>query len=156
MSATLAAPDPTVCQPRDRLRASKDYVASAVYIVLLSLIAWHLATHFSYSMDMLGYMGNAALLQHSDPVAVHAEVYREVRENMPSGPREHLLGTEKGVPADQNDSRRDRSINPYHAAEFFPCYAIRPLFIEILYLVHRAGFGLVHGLIFISVLSYFG
>jgi hypothetical protein len=53
------------------------------YFFLLAAIAWHIATHFSYSMDMLDHMGNAAVRKTVDPVKVHAQVYREVRENIP-------------------------------------------------------------------------
>ncbi len=45
---------------------------AGVYFFLLAAFGWHIATHFSYSMDMLGYMGNVALRETVDPVKVHA------------------------------------------------------------------------------------
>src|SRR5438128_4187753 len=124
------------------------------YLIVLSLVGWHLAHNFSYSMDMLGYMGNVALIKGLDLVKAHDEVYHEVRENIPAGSRAHLLGIDKESPPAQIESRRDRSLNPYHAAEYFPCYAIRPLYIEAVSLVNRTGPGLVRSVVLVSVLSY--
>ena len=137
-------------------REKKHLAASAMYLVLLAFLSLHLAKHFSYSMDMLGYMGNAGLIDNSDLVQVHNEVYREVRENIPGGVGEHLMGRSSQASGTADNPALDRSLNPYHAAEFFPVFAIRPLFIESVHLLHWLGLNFVRAIVLVSVLSYFG
>ena len=134
----------------------KHLALSAMYLVLLAFLSLHLAKNFSYSMDMLGYIGNAALIDSSDIVQVHAEVYREVRENIPGAVGQHLMGRGSEAPGTADNPALDRSLNPYHAAEFFPVFAIRPLFIEAVHVLHWLGLKFVHGIVLVSVLSYFG
>jgi hypothetical protein len=106
-------------------------------------------------MDSIQYMGNALLMEETDPVIVHQRVYSEIDLRVPKASRDQLLGHESGEPEDQNESRRERAINAYRFAEFLPLSAIRPLYNQTLWLVSKTGLGLVRASIFVSVASYF-
>ena len=107
-------------------------------------------------MDSIQYMGNAVLMETSDPVIVHQRVYAALRRGVPPAALRDLLGNEPGAPSDQNESRRQRASDPRLFAEFLPLFAIRPLYNQTLYLFSRSGIGLVRSGVLISVLSYFG
>src|SRR5262244_1220144 len=69
--------------------------------------------------------------------------------------RENMLGHQVGAPEDQNKSLQERATNPYHYAEFLPCFAIRPMYNMVLYLVSKLGLGLVRAGVLISATSHF-
>src|SRR5438445_1352191 len=92
-------------------------------------------------------------MQETDPGRIHENVYTEVAEHVPAGPRQHLLGL--AGRADQDDSRKDRAANAYHFAEFLPCFAIRPLYSQSVYVLSKSGIGLVRAVVLISTVSYF-
>lgn len=66
-----------------------------------------------------------------------------------------MLGHQVGAPEDQNKSLQERATNPYHYAEFLPCFAIRPMYNMVLYLVSKLGLGLVRAGVLISATSQF-
>jgi hypothetical protein len=126
-----------------------------LYVLLLGGVAVRLYHKPIYSMDSIQYMGNALLMEEHDPVRVHQRVYAEVQRFVPKLEREGLLGHEAGAPEQQNKSRQERAANADKFAEFFPLFAIRPLYNQTLWLVSKTGLGLVRAGIFISVTSYF-
>jgi hypothetical protein len=127
----------------------------ALFLLLLGVICSRPYQYSLYDMDMLGYLGNAAVMMTRDPVEIHKIVYDEIHANVPNPPLDHLLGKDPNVPSDHNAPGRDRASNPYHFAEFLPCFAIRPLFNEMLYVMHRFGVGLVRSTVIIAVASFF-
>ena len=130
-----------------------DSTSTFFYTLLLGLVSLHFFRLPDYDLDMLGYMGNALLMQETDPGRIHENVYTEVAEHVPAGPRQHLLGL--AGRADQDDSRKDRAANAYHFAEFLPCFAIRPLYNQTVYVLSKSGIGLVRAVVLISTVSYF-
>jgi len=102
---------------------------------------------------MLGYMGNARLNDTIDPVKLHGLVYGELRASVPSSAFGYLTGA-PGEP-DQSGSKHDRFLNAYHYTEFLPCFAIRPLYNQIIYRLSRTGLGLVRSIRLVSALSYY-
>lgn len=127
-----------------------------LYIFMMGGAAIHLYRTPVYSMDSIQYMGNALLMEESDPVEIHRRVYSEVARAVPPRERAGLLGHEAGAPEDQNKSRQERAANAYRFAEFLPLFAIRPLYNQTLWVVSRSGLGLVRSGVLISVASYFG
>jgi hypothetical protein len=103
-------------------------------------------------MDSIQYMGNALLMEETNPVKIHNQVYAELDRFVSKTTRDHLLGMDPG--ADQ-DCRRVRAQDPYRYAEFLPLFAIRPLYNDSIWLVSKTGTGLVRAGILISVVSYF-
>jgi hypothetical protein len=142
-------------QPRLRPSQVTSRLVFACYLGLLCLVSLHLYRKPIYDMDSIQYMGNALLLEETDPVRLHDGVYSELRKRIAPNDLAPLLGNEVGAPADQNHSRRARATNPYIFAEFLPFFAIRPLYNDTLYFVSKTGLGLVRAGIAISVCSYF-
>ncbi len=151
----VVAQSPVPLPPR-RTTTSRVGIASLVaYAVLLSLVSIHLYRNPIYDMDAFQYMGNALLMEETDPVIVHQRVYSEVGLRIPKAARDHLLGLESGAPQDLTASSRARATDPYRFAEFLPLFAIRPLYNQTLWLASKTGLGLVRASILISVASYF-
>jgi hypothetical protein len=126
-----------------------------LYSVILFGCSLHLYRAPIYSMDSIQYMGNALLMEKRDVVEIHRRVYDEVQRNVPKAAREDLLGRRADAPEDQNKSRQERAANPWRYAEFLPLFAIRPLYVQTLWLVSKTGMGLVRAGILISSGSYF-
>jgi len=100
-------------------------------------------------------MGNAVLMEETNPIGIHQRVYSEINEKIPRIARENMLGHEKGAPDDQNKSLQERAANPYHFAEFLPMFAIRPMYNITLYFFAKTGLGLLRASIVISALAHF-
>src|SRR5271163_2879890 len=99
-------------------------------------------------------MANAVAMHGGSIREIHDTVYREVRAGVPQPTLDHLLGNEPGESA-QSRSFRERAVNPYHFAEFLPCFAVRPAFNELVYVLHyKLGIGLLRAPIVISVASF--
>jgi len=130
-------------------------VVPICYLLLLGFISIHVYRTPVYSFDSLQYMGNAVLMEEHDPVLVHRIVYSEIDDRIPQIARENMLGHEVGAPVDQNRSLQERATNPYRFAQFFPCFAIRPMYNMVLYLVSKTGLGLVRAGILISASSHY-
>jgi hypothetical protein len=145
---------PQLWRGREGRRAANGAILF-LYVLMLGGISVHVYRTPVYSMDSIQYMGNALLMEERDPVQIHRRVYAEVRRSVPKSEREDLLGHEAGAPEQQNKSRQGRAANPYRFAEFLPLFAIRPLYVQTLWVVSKAGLGLVRSGIVISVGSYF-
>jgi len=136
-----------------RANARQRAVGSAIYVCLLCLVTAHFYLAPFWDLDMLGYMGNARLNDTIDPVKLHGLVYGELRASVPSSAFGYLTGA-PGEP-DQSGSKHDRFLNAYHYTEFLPCFAIRPLYNQIIYRLSRTGLGLVRSIRLVSALSYY-
>jgi len=126
-----------------------------LYLILLAGSTFHVYRTPLYTYDSLQYMGNALLMEETDPVKLHQRVYAEI-DKLPKSIRDHMRGEEKTLPAAANLlSVRDRAANPYHFAEFLPLFSIRPLYNITLYLLAKTGMGLLRAGVVISAASYF-
>jgi hypothetical protein len=133
----------------------KERVVTAFFVGLLAVLALRIYQKPAFNMDMLGYMANAVVIEDSDPVSIHRKVYNEINLYVPPANRELLFGHDPNAPDYQNASRADRRINPYHFVEYLPCYAIRPVYNELLHLLAKMGFSLVQATRLVSTASYF-
>jgi len=133
----------------------KERLVSVLFVGLLAVLALRIYQKPAFKMDMLGYMANAVVIEDSDPVSIHRKVYNEINLYVPPANRQLLFGHDANAPDYQNASRADRRINPYHFAEYLPCYAIRPVYNELLHLLAKMGFSLVQATRLISTTSYF-
>jgi hypothetical protein len=123
-------------------------VKRVLYFLCLGLIALHLYHTPNYDMDMIGYMGNALLYRTQNVGALHRRVYAEVR----TWPNANALTGDSGH-EEQDTSRKARAEHAEYFAEFLPCFAIRPAYNTLLFLL--SPIGLTRAAILISVLSYF-
>ncbi len=130
-------------------------VVVGIFLLLLTLLSSHAYFYSLYDMDMMGYVGNAIAISGANVRQIHDVAYRALADEVPSGIKEHLLGTDVSGPPTQWQSRQDRATNAGHFAEYLPCFAVRPIFNELVYLLHyKAGVGLIRATIVISVASY--
>jgi hypothetical protein len=123
-----------------------------LFAVLLAAVSWHTYRYPLYDLDMLGYMANVAALETSGASRIHDAVYSELPRHVPEGTRSHLLGQDNASRA--SASFRDRASNPDHFVEFLPCFAIRPLYIEMLHILRRLGIDLVRVTVLGALLPY--
>jgi hypothetical protein len=100
-----------------------------------------------FGIDLLGYAGNVALTDTSNPVQAHALVYRE-----PLTP--HLRGTD----AEDEQARilRKRASDPYYSTLYLPYFAVKPLYVLAMEAVHKAGATLVDSSRIVSAVCFFG
>ncbi len=138
-----------------RFRWSRPGLATVFFLLSISVVSARPYFYSLYDMDMLGYMGNAVAISGASIQQIHETVYQEVLTLVPQPTRNHLLGRDGVGPTSRINSARDRSTNAYHFAEFLPCFAIRPLFNETVYLLHyKLGLSLVRATVVIPVFSY--
>ena len=126
---------------------------SVLYMALLASIAFHFYRAPEWAMDMIGYMGNALMTNHTPINEAHRLVYAEIYR-LPQGAQNSLLGTVPSADPTQDASRHARAVSTEYFAEFLPCFAIRPTYNQVLFLLSRIV-GLTRAAVLISVLSYF-
>jgi hypothetical protein len=142
-------------QNKAATREASDRIAFALYLLLLAGLTVHIYRTPMYDMDSVQYMGNAVLMEETDPVRVHDRVYSDLRRTLPKAAMERITGNAPGEPEDQSQSRHVRAVDPYRFAEFLPLFAIRPLYNQAIYVVSKTGIGLYRSAEVISAASYF-
>ena len=101
-------------------------------------------------------MANVLAMHGASIQEMHDTVYREARAGIPKPIFDHLTGNDPVAQLSQNHSFRERAANAYHFAEFLPCFAIRPVFNQLVYILHfKLGIGLLTATVVIPVVSYF-
>lgn len=134
------------------MRYSK--LATLGFAVCLTLAAYRAYQYPSYTSDGFLYMANAVAMHGDGIKAIHDTVYREVSTTIPKPALDHLLGNDP-VETSQSQSFHTRTVDPYRFAEFLPCFAVRPVFNELVYVLHyKLGIGLLRATILIAVASY--
>jgi hypothetical protein len=126
---------------------------TAVYLLLLLVASLRCARNPFYQLDVLGYMGNALLMEDRDPVDIHTRVYADAARDLPRDTYQDMTG-QRGGSDDLVRSKQDRAQNPWHFGEYLPFFAIRPIYNQALYFLSKTGLGLVRAAILISTTSY--
>jgi hypothetical protein len=126
--------------------------ATVACLLLLAAVSFHFYRQPSYSMDLVGYLGNVLLMQDRDVGRVHDQVYAEMRRSLPRETFDFLTG--QGGPPDESASRRARFEHADNFAQFLPFFAIRPLYNMSVYFLGRMV-GPIAAVRSISSLSYF-
>lgn len=114
--------------PTNSVRARWTGGVFALYVLVLLGLSIHLYRTPYYDMDFVQYMGNALLMEESDPVRIHSRIYGELKRYVPQSALKSLLGNQPGAPEDQNRSRSERATDPNRFMQFLPLFAIRPLY----------------------------
>jgi hypothetical protein len=127
-------------------------LAFGACLALASLRAYE---YPEYSTDGFLYMANALAMSGASIPVIHDTVYRDAKAGIPAPGFNHLVGDDPSEPRSERESFRERAVNPYHFAEFLPCFAIRPIFNELIYVLHfNLGVGLLQATVLIPVVSY--
>jgi len=129
-------------------------LATLGFAVCLTLAAYRAYQYPSYTSDGFLYMANAVAMHGDSIKAIHDTVYLEVSTTIPKPALDHLLGNDP-VETSQSQSFHARAVDPYRFAEFLPCFAVRPVFNELVYVLHyKVGIGLLRATVLISVAAY--
>jgi hypothetical protein len=124
------------------------------FVIVLTLAALRAYQYPAYCSDEFQYMANAVAMHGAHAPEIHATVYREVLAQVPGNILDHLLGKD-AVDSPQSRSYQERASNPYSFAQFLPCFAVRPIFNEFVYVLHYwFGVGLLRATVLVPVLSY--
>src|SRR5476651_346587 len=99
-----------------------------------------------YNWDMLAYMALTIQQDHKSVDQIHQLTYQAAKENIPAIDYEHLVGGEY---------RKNISENPAAFFNTLPFYAVKPLYIEMVSLFHKAGFSLPMATVLPSIVCYF-
>jgi hypothetical protein len=132
---------------------SRFKTATVIYVFLVGCVCLHFYRRPDWNMDMIGYMGNALMTNHTPIERAHKLVYAEIR-NLPDRGGDALLGLSASADPTQDASRRARAEHVGNFAEFLPCFAIRPAYNQILFLASLV-FGLTRAAILLAVVPYF-
>ena len=122
-------------------------IAMALFLVAALAMSVHCYRNSMFDIDLLGYAGSVAFLDTGDIVAGHSLVYRE-----PLTP--HLRGLDDN--GKQAMDMRRRAADPYYAAVFLPYFAIKPLYVSMMQLAHKAGLSVIDSSRAVSTFFYFG
>jgi hypothetical protein len=128
--------------------------SGVVYLLLTFVLFIHFLRYNNYSTDTVEFVGNVVALHASDPVAIRDQAYQAVTTEAPAMVVPHILGTD--LSTQQADVRRAKHADPYRFAQFLPYFSVKPLYIETLNLVHKAGVGLVRSIAVVSAVSFAG
>lgn len=128
----------------------RPWYSIASFVVFLAVsagISAHCYRSSVLGIDVLGYAGIVALNDTGNVVKVHDILYSHPLNA-------HLRGLD-GDTVQARDMRR-RAADPYLAAMHFPYFAIKPLYISTLQVVHRFGLSAIDSVRAVSALSLFG
>jgi hypothetical protein len=113
----------------------------AYFSLFLLLSAW-VVFQPQYTWDLLGYIGSS--VDSTDAKVIHKIVFDAIKPVS--------SGAEIQV---DNPYRADVAANPYHFAEQLPFYSIKPVYVELVKVVHHAGVPFPRAVISISAVSNF-
>jgi hypothetical protein len=123
--------------------------------IFLTLLCRRAYQYPEYSTDGFSYMANAVAMSGASIQEIHDAVYREAKATIRAPIYAHLTGNDLNQVASEASSFHQREINAYRFAEFLPCFAIRPVFTELIYVLHYwFGIRLLKAEILIPVVSY--
>jgi hypothetical protein len=113
----------------------------AYFGFFLVLSAW-IVLQPQYTWDLLGYIGSS--IDSTDAKVIHKTVFDAIKP----------VSTGSEIQVD-NPYRVDVAANPYHFAEQLPFYSIKPVYVELVKVVHHAGMPFPRAAISISAASNF-
>lgn len=129
--------------------------ARLAFALILTLASLRAYKYPEYSTDGFSYMANAVAMSGASVRVIHDTVYQEAKRGIPEPIFNHLTGNDPAEPLSESRSFRERAIDPYRFAEFLPCFAIRPLFNLLIYVLHfKLGIGLLRSIVILPVVSY--
>jgi hypothetical protein len=117
-------------------------LATIAYFAFFALLSAWIVLQPQFTWDLVGYIGTA--VDSSDPVTIHKITFAAIKPVS--------SGAEIQV---DNPYRVDVAANPYHFAEQLPFYSIKPVYVELIKVIHHAGMPFPRAAILISAASNF-
>ena len=93
--------------------------ARIVYLLLLTAVLFWSYRNPHYNWDMIPYIAQARMFKEHDVRTIHAEIYAEIRKQVPSDKYDELTGA-AGVAANSALYRSDMARDYLHFAEQLP------------------------------------
>jgi len=122
--------------PRDRLSAAIGFTACFVYI---AFGAWYAFGNPQLNWDMLPYIASAMSYEETNVELIHRETYEAARQ--------------AGAVITGNNYMDDMAANADHFHQQLPGFQVKPLYIALIYAVHKTGISYVNSSVLISVIS---
>ncbi len=133
--------------PINRSGPGRHIISTLLFLAIAASVSVHCYRYSAFGIDLLGYAGSIALADTGDVVRAHDIVY-----GAPLTP--HLRGLDENT--EQSLDMRRRAADPYVAATYFPYFAIKPLYILTLQVIHKLGFSVIDAVRAASALFYLG
>ena len=127
--------------------------ARIVYLLLLTAVLFWSYRNPHYNWDMIPYIAQARMFKEHDVRTIHAEIYAEIRKEVPSDKYDELTGA-AGVAANSALYRSDMARDYLHFAEQLPFYSTKPLYVMCIYLLQAVGFGAMLATLIPSLVAY--
>jgi hypothetical protein len=121
-------------------------VISAYFLLILSLAIYNYIKPY-YSYDLIPYTASTISIEQSDKELIHKETYKIVKDSLPTDVFMGLVSGEFGQKMYTDFVSFNQSLN---------FYKIKPLYIYIIFGIHKLGLGIVETINLISVLSFLG
>ena len=124
--------------------------ARIVYLLFLTaVLIWSYRNPY-YNWDMIPYIAQARLFKEHNIKTIHAEVYAEIRKEIPREDYDELTGGTLNSPLYRGNMVKDY----LHFAEQLPFYSTKPLYVMCVYLLQAVGFGAVLATLIPSLVAY--
>jgi len=126
----------------------KNKVICGLYFLFLVGASLYAYKKPLYNWDMLSYMALAAGVENHNIVATHDLVYDEAKKHVPEPFYSRLV-----EPA--HEFKHKMFTDPVAFNQQLVFYTIKPLYVSLIYLAHKAGLSLTKATVAPSVISYF-
>lgn len=133
---------------RHKINGLKNAVFFFIYVGCLSLICLFAYKRPSYNWDMLPYMAIVLKMDHQgwDATSTHNAAYNIAKQKIPSKEYGYLI---------QGPYREKMAQEPTAFNAQLPFYAVKPLYLSMIYLFYKAGIDLPIATTIPSILAYF-
>lgn len=120
-------------------------LAFVIYCIGVLTMALHAYKRPHYNWDMLAYMALVVQQSNSDVSTIHQTTYQAAKAHVPSPEYERFF---------QGDYRKKIAESPETFFKELPFYAVKPLYIKLVSLFHKAGFSLPLSTVLPSIIFY--
>ncbi|MBM7651847.1 hypothetical protein [Neobacillus cucumis] len=121
--------------------------AILVYFVIVVCLAIYNFIKPYYSYDLIPYIASTISLEQSNKEIIHDQTYKIVRDALPDDVYKELTSGDFGHTMLTDSVSFNQQLN---------FYTVKPLYIFLIYLIHKLGLGIVSAINLISMLSYIG
>lgn len=117
---------------------------AAVYLCFLVALGSVVWLRLRNNWDLIGYVAVITSWRTPNPVELQSRVYQQIRQSTSRATYRALT---------TGPFRHDVAMNPWHLAEQLPFYSVKPLYLDMVWLIHQFGPGLIWSMHLLSVLS---
>ncbi|OIK09358.1 hypothetical protein BIV60_24045 [Bacillus sp. MUM 116] len=116
------------------------------FILILCLSAYSFLKPY-YTYDLIPYTAATISIEQSSKEKIHDETFKTVESVLPKAVYDGFISGELGQEMLKDSESFYQQLN---------YYKVKPLYISLIYVIHKLGFGIVTAINIISVLSFLG